>query len=177
MIVCVLGSADKAALQQQAVALGIQELRLTNFVDERALQHLYLACRLSLFPSYYEGMGLPVLEALLNGAPVVASDRSSIPEVAGAVSRLADPASPDAIAAAICATLSEPREERIEERRGFAATFEWPRTARLATDAIASACRRPCARSDARLRIAWVSPLPPADRSPRSPRAIRRQSG
>ncbi len=118
VIVCALSPDDKTTLQRQASALGVYEgLRLTDFVDEGTLQTLYRACRLSLFPSYYEGMGLPVLEALLNGAPVVASDRSAIPEVAGAVSRLADPASPDAIAAAICATLSEPREERIEERQ------------------------------------------------------------
>ena len=134
-------------------------------MDEGALQTLYQRCRLSLFPSYYEGMGLPVLEALLCGAPVVASDRSAIPEFAGPVSRLANPSSPAAMASAIGAVLSEPRDERIDERRAFAAGFEWPRTARLATDAMEAALRRrhemPREHRGERLRIAWVSPLPP----------------
>ena len=166
VIVCALGRDEKMSLQREAQALGVRrELRLTDFVDEGALQTLYQRCRLSLFPSYYEGMGLPVLEALLCGAPVVASDRSAIPEFAGPVSRLADPSSPAAMASAIGAVLSEPRDERIDERRAFAAGFEWPRTARLATDAMEAALRRrhemPREHRGERLRIAWVSPLPP----------------
>jgi glycosyltransferase involved in cell wall biosynthesis len=163
VIVCALTAAQEASLREQAARLGIERnLRLTNFVDDAVLQTLYRSCRLSIFPSLYEGLGLPVLEALSCGAPVVASTCAAIREFAGDVSELADPASPRAIAAAIAKTLSEPRDAGADARRRFAAGFRWGDTARRAASAIERATRRVEPR-DARPRIAWVSPLPPTE--------------
>ena len=164
VIVCSLTPPQEAQIRSEAARLGVQDrLRLTNFVDDVALQVLYRACRLSLFPSYYEGLGLPVIEALMSGAPVVASNRSAIPEFAGPLSRIASPSSPEDLAAAIEATLREPRELRIDDRKRFASAFTWADTAMRAAEAIerSALVTRPSLRPRPP-RVAWVSPLPPA---------------
>jgi glycosyltransferase involved in cell wall biosynthesis len=162
VVVCDMPAREAAALRRAAADLGVApHLRLTGFVSEDVLQTLYRACRLSLFPSYYEGLGLPVIEALQCGAPVVASDRSGIPEFAGPVSRLVDPASPAAMAAAMTATRGERPEEGAEARRRFAAGFTWPRTAARAASVIEGVLPRPSPPRRVRPRVAWVSPLPP----------------
>lgn len=66
--------------------------------DNRALQALYQCAALFVYPSFYEGFGLPVVEALLSGCPVVTSDVSSLPEAGGPSTLKADPTSPDSIA-------------------------------------------------------------------------------
>jgi hypothetical protein len=162
---CALTGRLATAVERAAERLGIREaLRLTGFVDDESLEALYRSCRLMLFLSYYEGLGLPVLEALLSGAPVVASNRGAIPEFAGSVSRLVDPSSPGQIALTIEQALMEPRESRLDARQRFASTFSWARTAGRAIAAIRSAATRRLATTPTggRLRVAWVAPLPPA---------------
>ncbi len=61
------------------------------------LKYLYRNARLLVYPSFYEGFGLPVVEALLSGCPVVTSNLSSLPEAAGPASMLADPNNPEEI--------------------------------------------------------------------------------
>jgi glycosyltransferase involved in cell wall biosynthesis len=164
VIVCALTAPQAADLDQQAASLGVRgNVRLTGFLDDEQLYCLYEACRLMLFPSYYEGLGLPVLEALQAGAPVVATNRSAVPEFAGSVSRLVDPSSVDEMTAAIQAELAEPRDRHLAERRQFAAGFRWSDTGRLTADAIVRAGReRTVRRSGRKPRVAWVSPFPPA---------------
>jgi glycosyltransferase involved in cell wall biosynthesis len=87
--------------------------------------------------SLYEGFGLPVLEAMSMGAPVVASNVSAIPEVAGDAALLVDPTDEDAIVDALRRALTEPalRDELSERGRKRAAGFSWDATARATLDA------------------------------------------
>ncbi len=128
---------------------------LIGYVSDDDLKALYHGCRLFLCPSVYEGLGLPVLEALQCGAAVVTSTESSLPEVAGGVSWLCDVRSPMAFADTITAALAEPRDARLPLRLAHARKFNWTRTAEAACRAIETtpARRRP--------RVAWVTP--PAD--------------
>jgi glycosyltransferase involved in cell wall biosynthesis len=162
VVACHLPDPERGRLEAVGRELGIaDELRLTGFVTDEELTALYQLCRVFFFPSLYEGLGLPVLEALQCGAPVVASDRSSIPEFAGSVSWLADPGSPADLARALLAALDEPRDARREARIAHARRFRWENCAEMACRAIESAIARKCV-ADRRPRIAWVSPLPPA---------------
>jgi glycosyltransferase involved in cell wall biosynthesis len=102
-------------------------------VPEADLPALYSAATLFVFPSLYEGFGLPVLEAMACGVPVIGSNTSSLPEVTGDAALLVDPADVGALAAAITDLLeNESRREEMQER-GLqqAARFSWDRTAAM----------------------------------------------
>lgn len=107
-------------------------VHFTGFVEEEDLPALYNGADLFAFPSLYEGFGLPVLEAMACGVPVVTSNTSSLPEVAGDAALLVDPANVDAIAAAMRRILEDPALAADLRRRGLAraAEFSWERTAR-----------------------------------------------
>ena len=107
-------------------------IHFTDFVDDNELLHLYNASDLLVFPSFYEGFGLPVLEAMACGRAVACSNSSAIPEVASAAAILFDPESPDDIAKAMTDVLTDgelrARMERLGQQR--ASSFTWERTAR-----------------------------------------------
>lgn len=137
VIACELTSRQEMSLRAHARELGVEpSMRLTNYVSDDTLRLLYEECRVSIFPSFYEGLGLPVLEALSCGAPVVAADRSSIPEFAGGVAVLVDPSSPEAIRDGIERALSVPRELGEEERRTAARQHTWDAVAQRAAAAL-----------------------------------------
>jgi glycosyltransferase involved in cell wall biosynthesis len=94
-----------------------------------------------VYPSLYEGFGLPVLEAMARGVPVACADCSSLPEVAGDAALLFDPCSQDAIAQAIERLLGDPSLAASLRERGIARVrqFSWERTARLTLDSYARA--------------------------------------
>lgn len=108
-------------------------LRLTGYVTDAELTALYTACRLFVYPSLYEGFGLPVLEAMACGAPVVTSNVSSLPEVAGDAALLVDPRDAGALAEAIDRVLADDALRGDLRARGQARArhFHWDRTARL----------------------------------------------
>ncbi|MBW4668615.1 MAG: glycosyltransferase family 4 protein [Cyanomargarita calcarea GSE-NOS-MK-12-04C] len=85
-----------------------------------------------VYPSHYEGFGLPVLEAMTLGAPVVTSNTSSIPEVAGDASILIDPNDPMQLAEGILKVISDRqlRQELINKGKERAKLFSWERTAK-----------------------------------------------
>ncbi len=87
-------------------ASGMQVRRL-GFVPDEDLAALYAACSAFVYPSFYEGWGLPVAEALSMGAPTVTSNVSSLPEVAGDAAYLVDPGNPEQIAGALEEVLSD----------------------------------------------------------------------
>jgi glycosyltransferase involved in cell wall biosynthesis len=123
----------EAELRERAVALGVErDVRFLGWVSDAELEGLYAAARCFVFPSLYEGFGLPVLEAMRRGLPVACSDRSSLPEVAGDAALLFDPASPRAIADALERLLGdEALVARLAAAGPFqAARFSWEATAR-----------------------------------------------
>jgi glycosyltransferase involved in cell wall biosynthesis len=107
------------------------QVRFLGRVSDRELAGLYRLCTVFCYPSLYEGFGLPVLEALQAGAPVVTSNVSSLPEVAGDAARYVDPRSVDQIRAALIELLgSEEAREALRARaQAQAAQFSWDRTA------------------------------------------------
>jgi glycosyltransferase involved in cell wall biosynthesis len=125
-----IGPSDPAAAMvwSQAEVLGIHgALTLTGRVDDRTLRALYRRCAAFVFPSLYEGFGLPILEALRCGAAVVAGDNSSQPEVAGDAALLVNTADPGALAGAIARVLTDPALARTLRARGpdRAVRFTW----------------------------------------------------
>jgi len=122
---------------------------LTGFVasDERPLW--YNAATLFAFPSYYEGFGLPVVEAMACGTPVVSSDRSCLPEVIGDAGVLVDPDDPSAWAAALVMVVRDAALRHDLAARGIerARRFTWKAAARATLQTY---------------RTAWASP--PGDR-------------
>jgi glycosyltransferase involved in cell wall biosynthesis len=110
-----------------------QAIQVLGYVDDQVVPHLYAGADLLLFPSLYEGFGLPVVEALACGTPVVTSATTSLPEVAGDAAVLVDPESEEAIAAGILSILQEcedVRAARIARGVAQAGKFSWERCAR-----------------------------------------------
>lgn len=100
-------------------------------VSDEALHALYANAAVYLHPSRYEGFGFPILEAMASGAPVVASNTTSIPEVAGAAAALVDPDDIDGMVAAVARLLDSPAERKRAAAAGRkqAALFSWRKTA------------------------------------------------
>lgn len=103
-----------------------------DHVDEERLEDLYRSAALFVFPSLAEGFGLPVLEAMARGVPVVTSDAPAIREVAGDAALIVPPFDTEAIASAMVRVLGTPGKAADMARRGLerAALFPWSRTAR-----------------------------------------------
>jgi glycosyltransferase involved in cell wall biosynthesis len=127
-------TAHEQQLRERAHALGLDgEVRFPAWLSGEELEGLWSLSSAFVFPSLYEGFGLPVLEAMSRGVPVASSNASSLPEVAGDAALLFDPGSEQEIAAAMRRLLSDEELRRKLQERGFeqAARFTWERTARL----------------------------------------------
>src|SRR5262245_29232739 len=155
-------------LEGFARTLGIHgdQLLLTGFVPDRELSALYRRCGLFVFPSLYEGAGLPILEAMACGAPVIGSNVSSVPEILGDLRATFDPSQPGDIAACIARTLDD--EGELERLRRVSAErtahFTWDRVARRAVEGYERALAMPSHRETAprrRSRLAVFTPWPP----------------
>ena len=118
--------------------------RELGYVPERLLPGLYAGARAFAMPSLYEGFGLPCLEAMASGTPVVAADRAALPETCGGAALLEDPDDPEAFADALvrAATADAERTRLIEAGRQRAARFTWHRSAELTDAALAGALDR-----------------------------------
>ncbi|MBN1247854.1 MAG: glycosyltransferase family 4 protein [Anaerolineae bacterium] len=116
-------------------------VRLLGFVDDGDLPALYRQAGVFAFPSIYEGFGLPPLEAMACGTPVVASSASSIPEAVGAVGLLHDPLDVDGLAQALVRALTDEALRADLRRQGLARAAEatWARTAQEWLAAVQSA--------------------------------------
>lgn len=172
VVVCLLDAPSRHAFQSLAEQLGIEKrVVLTGGVDDETLLALYQGAAALLFPSFSEGFGIPLTEAMASGVPIVASDIPVFREVAQSAARLVDPTRIDALSEALhevlidketCSTLVDAGRRRVEE-------FRWPKVVQRAESFLseklhASHRMEHSARSAPagdRLRVAYFTPLPP----------------
>jgi glycosyltransferase involved in cell wall biosynthesis len=138
-------TSHESELRERASALGVdRDLRFPAWVSDEELEGLWACARAFVYPSLYEGFGLPVLEAMARGVPVACSDASSLPEVAGEAAVMFDPHDEMAIATALrrlleddvlAARMSKLGLQRVKQ-------FSWQRTARLTLESYARALGR-----------------------------------
>jgi glycosyltransferase involved in cell wall biosynthesis len=107
-------------------------VRFLGYLPEETLAVMYRLAGVFVFPSLYEGFGLPPLEAMASGTPVVTSNVSSLPEVAGDAAVLVDPYDPHAIAEGIYQVLSDEQLRRALRLKGVARAgqFSWEQSVR-----------------------------------------------
>jgi len=127
-------TAHEAELRERARTLGLaEEVRFPAWLGAAELEGLWAMARVFVFPSLYEGFGLPVLEAMARGVPVACSDASSLPEVAGDAALLFDPRDRGAIQRALERLLGDALLRETLRARGLerAREFTWERSASL----------------------------------------------
>lgn len=172
-VVCSVQPATREKLTNIAATHGLKkdELILTGFVPEVDLVLLYNLSKAFVFPSKYEGFGLPALEAMSCGIPTIASNSSSLPEVIGRQDALFDPNSDQDIAAKLHELLVDGdfRNELAMSGLERAKLFSWDTSAKLAIGAFEKVHANRMASIEStppskRLKLAYVSPFPP-DRS------------
>lgn len=114
------------------------EVVLTDYISDLALKHLYCTCFAYVFPSLHEGFGLPALEAMSCGAPVVASNCTSIPEVLEMDDALFDPLDVHSMAARLLQLHIEPeyRGRLLSHARTQPERFSWKQSGKVAVDAL-----------------------------------------
>lgn len=162
------GDLDNFQHLAKTAGLAPDELCFTGYVSDDELVQLYNLCELFVFPSWHEGFGLPALEAMACGAPVIAANTSSLPEVIGLDAALFDPYDVATIAAKMARALEDDTFRDMLRNHGLqqAKNFSWDESARRAIAAWGAlkesqqhkSATRPSGRKP---RLAFVSPLPP----------------
>lgn len=114
-------------------------VEITGYIDTAKRIELYAQAAMLVLPSYEEGFGLPVLEAMACGVPVIVSSRGSLPEVAGLAAMPIDPDDADAFAAEMQAVLDGDVSDRVAKGLAQAATYNWAACATAARRAYQSA--------------------------------------
>jgi glycosyltransferase involved in cell wall biosynthesis len=130
---------DLAWLEAQSARLGLQgRVRHLGYVEQADLPSLYGNASAFVFPSLEEGFGLPVLEAMACGAPVISSNTSSLPEVTGQAALTVDPRNTAALAAAMIEVLKRPELSSALREGGYAQAkrFSWAATAKATWEVI-----------------------------------------
>lgn len=163
---------ERLRIAARKVGVTDDELVLTGFVPDADLIALYRATDLFVYPSEHEGFGLPALEAMACGAPVIGSNRTSIPEIIGLDSALFDPMSVPDISRKMAEVLTDDKLRSDLRAHGLvqARNFSWEQTAGRALDAIDSAfaptagqAAEPPVQPDVQERLALVTPMPPLE--------------
>jgi glycosyltransferase involved in cell wall biosynthesis len=137
-------------LHERVERSGVKDrLRFTGYVTDEDLRALYSSCRAFVYPSLYEGFGLPPLEAMACGAPVVASPVPSVTEAAGrGAARVVAPTDTGGLARELVGLLTDENERRRLSALGRerASRFTWERTARATLEVYEEALRRKASR-------------------------------
>lgn len=168
VVTCKLSDADRAHWNELAGGLGLRpgELVLTGFVPDTVLRALYQQASLFVYPSMYEGFGLPALEAARCGCPTITSDSSSMPEILEFPAATFDPTDASALGALIERSLGDDafRDQLRTAARWASETHTWARVAQRAVEAYGR-LEPPLARRTLPpprpLRVALVGPFPP----------------
>jgi glycosyltransferase involved in cell wall biosynthesis len=123
--------ANYKRIEKKVLKNSIKNVIFTDFVSEGQLRWLYENCAAYIFPSLSEGFGLPGLEAMLHGAPVISSNATCLPEIYGDAAHYFDPYNIQAIADSLNAVLinTHLRSQLIEKGRAQAAKYSWQRMA------------------------------------------------
>lgn len=106
-------------LKHETKKAGIQNILFVGFVTDQELSSLYRFAHMYLFPSLYEGFGLPPLEAMASGTPVVSSSRGSLPEILGDAALYFDPSSPSQLVEQVRTVLQNPEKKNMMRERGY----------------------------------------------------------
>ena len=170
LVLTQVGDPAVFAARLRRLGLDAREVVVTGAITDEELATLYSLCKVFAFPSLYEGFGLPLLEAMACGAPVLAGDNSSLPEVVGRADALVDASHPPSIAAKLAALLADDDARRDLSDHGLrrAREFTWAATAMetwaALEDLVARHTHRPqvAVATIGRPRIALVTPLPPS---------------
>lgn len=135
---------DRWSTWVKDLGLGDRVRRL-GYVERQDMPALYAACLAFVFPSFFEGFGLPVLEAQAVGAPVICSSAASLPEVAGDSALMVDPADTDGLARTMARVAAEPdlRADLVSRGHANEARFNWRDTAEKTLEAFERAMKRP----------------------------------
>jgi glycosyltransferase involved in cell wall biosynthesis len=133
-------------LEELARTLGVSgRVAFAGRVSEDELAALYRGALFLVFPSFYEGFGLPIIEAFACGTPVITSNVTSMPEIAGDAALLVDPHDVDAIAEAMVRLASSPELRKTLVARGYEriGTFSWDAVAERVKAAVAAVDTNP----------------------------------
>ena len=166
-IVCSIDKNKREVLEALVKKEGLDnnEVIFTGFISEEDLIGLYNLCKAFIFPSWHEGFGLPALEAMWCGAPVIAADSSSLPEVVGWNEALFDPYSNQAMAKMIERVLTDELFRAKLRKNGSRQIqkFSWDISAQKAIEAFEKAKKIPHRNKPEaeRLKLAYISSLPP----------------
>lgn len=135
-----ISSSQRQELQRVARRVGLNkaDIVITGFLSEEDLIAAYANCSLFVFPSLHEGFGLPALEAMTCGAPVIAADSSSLPEVVGLADALFDPLSPESLSKLMDRALTDPDFDALlrDNAQTQAASFSWQKSATLSLETL-----------------------------------------
>jgi len=137
------GNDSKQRIMESARPFGVGDrIRFVDYVKDEDLPVLYSGATLYCYPSLYEGFGLPVLEAMACGTPVVAANATSIPEVAGAAAILVDPLRCEDIAAAMDLVVDDSGRRGVMRAAGLehVTGFSWKNTARDVLSLLQDCC-------------------------------------
>lgn len=173
VIACAIDKSGRADVRRMMQEVGIaeQEVVFTGYVSDHDLVELYNQCMLFIFPSKYEGLGLPVIEAMRCGAPVLGADNSSIREIIQLQEALFDAENPDDIAKHLEYALTH--DDFLARLRAYGQArekdFSWEKSATVVQHALEEQLRshkKAAVTTEflvpwRRPRIAFLSPLPP----------------
>ena len=165
VITCSLDPATRAAWETAAkgAGLGDGDLVLTGWQSDEVLRALYQRCELFVFPSLYEGAGLPPAEAIACGAPALTSSAASLPEVLDYPDATFDPESVEDMARVIGRALTDDGFRETLQRRGGERRQEltWDKVAERTIGALATLPVPEGGRTELPVRVALVGPMPP----------------
>lgn len=134
---------DRETMRAAERNSGDRDIVFTGYVPDRELPALYSGAICFVYPSYFEGFGLPVVEAMQCGVPVVAGNRTSLPEIVGDAGALVDPFNEAELAAAIARVVDNPnyRAQLCVKGLKRADSFSWTTTARMTLQVYEQAAR------------------------------------